>query len=151
LTTRLEPAASLESATELAELLRQANKRLQQGTRDTLAPLGLSGSQARVVRLLADGPLRMSVIADRLAVVPHSVTDVVDRAERAGVVARRRDPEDRRSTLVELTPLGSRLLDQLDEARRESAARVFGPLTDMQRGELLAVLQLICGADGDVR
>jgi DNA-binding MarR family transcriptional regulator len=150
--TRIEAGtAPVESATELAELLRQANKRLQQGTRDTLAPLGLSSSQARVVRLLADGPLRMSVIADRLAVVPHSVTDVVDRAERAGVVARRRDPLDRRSTLVELTPQGRHLLDQLDEARRQTAARVFGPLTDDQRRELVTVLLAICGTDGDVR
>jgi DNA-binding MarR family transcriptional regulator len=151
-TTGIEAGtAPVESATELAELLRQANKRLQQGTRDTLAPLGLSSSQARVVRLLADGPLRMSVIADRLAVVPHSVTDVVDRAERAGVVARRRDPVDRRSTLVELTPQGRHLLDQLDEARRQTAARVFGPLTDDQRRELVTVLLAICGTDGDVR
>jgi DNA-binding MarR family transcriptional regulator len=150
--TRIEAGtAPVESATELAELLRVANKRLQQGTRDTLAPLGLSSSQARVVRLLADGPLRMSVIADRLAVVPHSVTDVVDRAERAGVVARRRDPLDRRSTLVELTPQGRHLLDQLDEARRQTAARVFGPLTDDQRRELVTVLLAICGTDGDVR
>ena len=151
MTAGIEPTAPAESSTELAELLRQANKRLQQGTRDTLAPLGLSSSQARVVRLLADGPLRMSVIADRLAVVPHSVTDVVDRAERAGVVARHRDPLDRRSTLVELTPLGRHLLDRLDEARRESAARVFGSLTEDQRRELVTVLRAICGTDGDVR
>ncbi len=104
-----------------------------------------------MVRLLADGPLRMSVIADRLAIVPHSVTDVVDRAERAGVVARRRDPADRRSTLVELTQLGRHLLDQLDEARRESAARVFGPLTEEQRRELVTVLRAICGMDGEIR
>jgi DNA-binding MarR family transcriptional regulator len=151
-TTSLEAgSAPVESSTELAELLRQANKRLQQGTRDMLAPLGLSSSQARVVRQLADGPLRMSVIADRLAIVPHSVTDVVDRAERAGVVARRRDPQDRRSTLVELTPQGRHLLDQLDEARRESAARVFGPLTEEQRTELGTVLRAICGTDGESR
>jgi DNA-binding MarR family transcriptional regulator len=103
------------------------------------------------VRLLADGPLRMSVIAVRLAVVPHSVTDVVDRAERAGVVARRSDPADRRSTLVELTPLGRHLLDQLDEARRESAARVFGPLTEGQRTELLTVLRAICANEATAR
>jgi DNA-binding MarR family transcriptional regulator len=151
MTTSVQPEAPVESSTELAELLRQANKRLQAGTRDMLAPLGLSSSQARVVRLLADGPLKMSVIAVRLAVVPHSVTDVVDRAERAGVVARRRDPIDRRSTLVELTPLGHHLLDELDEARRESAARAFGPLTEDQRTELLAILRLICGTDGDGR
>jgi DNA-binding MarR family transcriptional regulator len=150
LTTSLEPATAVEAA-ELAELFRQAMRRLQKGTRDTLRPLGLSGSQARVVRILADGPLRMSVIAIRLAVVPHSVTDVVDGAERAGVVARRPDPIDRRSTLVELTPLGRHLLDELDQARYESAARVFGPLTEEQRMQLLTVFRAILETDGNAR
>ena len=143
-TVQMATDASLESSMELAELLRLAMRRLRRGTRDALAPLGLSGSEARVVRLLADGSLRMSVIAGRLAVVPRTVTDLVDGAELAGFVARLADPEDRRSTLVELTPVGRRLLDQVDSARRESAARVFGTLTEGQRGELLALLRTIC-------
>jgi len=147
MTASLEPGASVEVSAELADLFRQVMQRLQRGTRDTLRPLGLSGSQARVVRLLRDGPLRMSMIALRLAVVPHSVTDVVDAAERVGVVARQPDPVDRRSTLVELTPLGRHLLDELDEARLESATRVFGPLTDDQRTELLTVLRVICAGE----
>jgi len=128
---------------ELAELLLLAVRRLRRGTREALAPLGLSGSEAKVVRLLADGSLRMSIIADRLAVVPRTVTDLVDGAEVAGYVARLSDPEDRRSTLVELTPVGRRLLDQVDAARREGAARVFGTLTDAQRNELMALLRTI--------
>lgn len=139
--------ASLESLMELAELLRLVMRRLRRGTREALAPLGLSGSEARVVRLLADGSLRMSVIAGRLAVVPRSVTDLVDGAELAGFVARLADPEDRRSTLVELTAEGRRLLDQVESARGESAARVFGVLTEGQRGELLALLRTICTAE----
>jgi DNA-binding MarR family transcriptional regulator len=151
LTSSLESSASVEALSELAELLRQANRRLQQGIRDTLAPLGISGSQARVVRLLSEGPLRMSVIAARLGIVPHSVTDVVDRAERAGMVARRADPADRRSTLVDLTPSGRQLLVQLDDARRESAMRIFGPLGDEQRSQLQSVLLVICSKDGAAR
>lgn len=147
MTVQTAPGASLESPTELAELVRQVMRRLRQGTRDTLAPLGLTGSEARVVRLLADGPLRMSVIAYRLTVVPRTVTDVVDGAERAGVVARRADPDDRRSTLVELTSAGRNLLEQLDSARRETAVRVFGILTEEQRGELLALLRAIGTAE----
>lgn len=139
--------ASVEPSAELAELFRRAAGRLHRGTREALAPLGLSGSQARLVRLLADGPLRMSVIAERLAVVARSVTDVVDGAEAAGVVARRADPEDRRSIFVELTQAGRRLLDRLDAARSESAGRVFGVLTEPQRDELLALLIAICAAD----
>jgi len=147
MTVQMAPGASLESSTELAELLRLAMRRLRRRTREALAPLGLSGSEARVVRLLADGSLRMSVIANRLAVVPRTVTDIVDGAELAGFVARLADPGDRRSTLVELTPEGRGLLDQVDSARRESAARVFGTLTEGQRGELLALLRAICTAE----
>lgn len=148
---RSEAGASLELATELAELFRTATRRLQRRTRETLRPFGLNGSQARVVQLLADGPLRMSIIADRLAVVPRTATDVVDGCEHAGVVVRQPDPEDRRSTLVALTPLGRRLLDQLAEARREGAARVFGPLTERQRIELLTLLREVIEPDGDRR
>jgi len=150
-TTSQEAGVSLELATELADLFRTATRRLQRRTRDLLRPLGLSGSQARVVQLLADGPLRMSVIALRLAVVPRTATDVVDGCEHAGVVLRRPDPEDRRSTLVALTPLGRQLLDQLAEARRESASRVFRPLTDPQRLQLLALLREINEPEGDRR
>jgi DNA-binding MarR family transcriptional regulator len=147
MTVRTAPGAALESSAELADLLRLAMRRLRRGTREALAPLGLSGSEANVVRMLAAGSLRMSVIAGRLAVVPRTVTDLVDGAELAGFVTRLADPGDRRSTLVELTPAGRRLLDQLDSARRQSAARVFGALTEGQRSELLVLLREICAAD----
>lgn len=113
---------------EVADLLGHAVRRLHRGTNEALAPLGLSRTQARVVRLLADGPLRMTAIAERLAVVPRTVTDLVDGVESAGLVARRPDPEDRRATFVALTPEGRRLLDRLHAARRESARRVLGQL-----------------------
>ncbi len=141
------PSVSLETSAELAELFRRTARRLHRGTKEALAPLGLSGSQARLVRLLAQGPLRMSVIAERLAVVARTVTDVVDGAEVAGLVERRDDPTDRRSTLVELTPAGRRLLDQLDTARSQSAARVFGALTEAKRGQLLALLHEVGASD----
>ena len=140
-------SVSLETSAELAELFRRTARRLHQGTREALAPLGLSGSQARLVRLLAPGPLRMSVIAERLAVVARTVTDVVDGAEVAGLVARHDDPTDRRSTLVELTPSGRRLLDRLDTARSQSAARVFGVLTEVKRRQLLALLYEVGASD----
>lgn len=141
------PSVSSETSAELAELFRRTARRLHRGTKEALAPLGLSGSQARLVRLLARGPLRMSVIAERLAVVARTVTDVVDGAEVAGLVARRDDPTDRRSTLVELTPSGRRLLDQLDTARSQSAARVFGVLTEAERGQMLALLHEVGASD----
>jgi DNA-binding MarR family transcriptional regulator len=143
------PAGS-EPALEIADLMGQVVRRLHRGTSEALAPLGLSRAQSRLVRLLADGPLRMASIAERLSVVPRTVTDLVDGVEAAGLVARHHDPEDRRSTFVALTPEGRLLLDRLEVARRESAEQAFGRLDPTDRALLLRLLRELTGelADG---
>lgn len=130
-----------EPAVEIADLLGQVVRRLHRGTSEALAPLGLSRAQSRVVRLLADGPLRMAIIAERLSVVPRTVTDLVDGLEGAGLVERQPDPEDRRSTFVALTAGGRLLLDRLEVARRESAEQAFGRLDPADRAVLLRLLR----------
>jgi len=131
----------IEPALEIADLLGQVVRRLHRGTSEALAPLGLSRAQSRVVRLVADGPLRMATIAERLAVVPRTVTDLVDGVEAAGLVARQPDPEDRRSTFVTLTADGRLLLDRLEVARRASAEQAFGRLDPADRAVLLRLLR----------
>ena len=133
--------AEIEPALEIADLLGQVVRRLHRGTSEALAPLGLSRAQSRVVRLLADGPLRMAAIAERLSVVPRTVTDLVDGVEDAGLVARHPDPDDRRSTFVALTADGRLLLGRLEVARRESAEQAFGRLDPADRAVLLRLLR----------
>ena len=147
---RFSPATEADVDLEIADLLGHAVRRLHRGTNEALSPLGLSRTQARVVRLLADGPLRMAVIAERLAVVPRTVTDLVDGVEAAGLVARRRDPEDRRATFVALTPEGRLLLDSLESARRESASQLLGRLDRADLDVVLRVLRELtaCPPDG---
>ncbi len=137
--TRVEPAV------EMADLLSQVVRQLHRRTSEALAPLGLSRAQARVIRLLAHGPLRMAAIAERLSVVPRTVTDLVDDVEAAGLVERRPDPGDRRSSLVALTADGQLLLDRLEVARRESAEQVFGQLGPADRALLLRLLVSLTG------
>jgi len=131
----------MDPGLEIADLLGQVVRRLHRGTSEALAPLGLSRAQARVVRLLADGPLRMAAIAERLSVVPRTVTDLVDGVEAAGLVARHPDAADRRSSFVELTDDGRRLLDRLEAARRASAEQAFGRLEPEDRALLLRLLR----------
>ncbi len=133
--------AGLEPALEIADLLGQIARRLHRGTNEALSPLGLSRAQSRLVCVLADGPLRMATIAERLAVVPRTVTDLVDGVEAAGLAVRRPDPEDRRSTLVALTADGQRLLARLEVARRDSAEQALGRLEPADRAVLLGLLR----------
>ncbi|MFJ4434905.1 MarR family winged helix-turn-helix transcriptional regulator [Streptomyces sp. NPDC088923] len=54
----------------------------------------------------AGRPLRIGEIAERMAVVGPHVTRHVQVLEKRGLVHRVTDPEDRRASLIELTPSG---------------------------------------------
>ncbi len=48
-------------------------------------------------------------LAERLKPAQHSVSELVERAERAGLIRRQRSAEDARVILLELTPAGHEL------------------------------------------
>ncbi|GAB3740289.1 MarR family winged helix-turn-helix transcriptional regulator [Microlunatus parietis] len=57
------------------------------------------------------GGCRVQDMAEEIGITVGGVSKVVDRIENAGLCARRPNPEDRRSSLVELTAAGRRVLD----------------------------------------
>ncbi|MGC4999687.1 MULTISPECIES: MarR family winged helix-turn-helix transcriptional regulator [unclassified Streptomyces] len=57
---------------------------------------------------MADRPLRIGEIAERMQVVGPHVTRQVQGLERRGLVRRVADPHDRRASLIEPTPEGAR-------------------------------------------
>jgi DNA-binding MarR family transcriptional regulator len=75
----------------------------------------------------AEEPLRMSQIAERLALSRAGTTKVIDRLEELGYAARSPDPSDRRATTVTITPAGRTALTDtrpiVDEALHDLWAR----------------------------
>lgn len=95
---------------------------------------GLTGPQAHTLMTL-DEPLHMRALAERKLCDPSSVTSIVKRLERAGLVQRVVDAGDRRARLVRLTPKGRRLRARLQE-RLAGADRVLDDLSDDERRAL---------------
>ncbi len=58
-------------------------------------------------------------LAERLSVEHHSAVEMIDRLERARLVLRVRDQQDRRRVLVQLTAKGEALLSALSLSHRE--------------------------------
>jgi DNA-binding MarR family transcriptional regulator len=56
------------------------------------------------------GPCRVQDIAEDMSITVGGASKLVDRIEAAGHCRRRPNPQDKRSSLIELTPAGSRLL-----------------------------------------
>ncbi|MFF4619100.1 MarR family winged helix-turn-helix transcriptional regulator [Nonomuraea jabiensis] len=85
----------------------------------------LTPQQAQLLCLLVGGPVGMTELTRALHLEKSSLTGLVDRAEKRGLVARTRDSRDRRAWLVELTPEGERvgaLAHDGVEARLEALA-----------------------------
>ncbi|MEO8511506.1 MAG: MarR family transcriptional regulator [Chloroflexota bacterium] len=66
----------------------------------------------------AHGPATVGALAERLQLRPHSVDELITRAEANGLVSRHRSDEDRRYVLVEPTAEGRRALDRLSDSHR---------------------------------
>ncbi|MBI4940028.1 MAG: MarR family transcriptional regulator [Actinobacteria bacterium] len=89
------------------------------------------------------GQIRMSALARFANVTLSHLSRVATRLERRGLLERRPDPDDGRSTLAVLTPAGRDLVEQAAPEHVETVRRhVFDRLTRTQ----VRQLRSICGA-----
>src|SRR5205823_5102159 len=110
------------------------------------ARFGISGAQWGVLRNLhrAEGEglagLRLTDLSERLLVRPPSVTGVVDRLERAGLVVRDGSPTDLRAKRVALTDRGRQLVERVLGVHGGQIETVLGCLSAKERGEFHRLL-----------
>ena len=100
----------------LDHALQSASKRME-------ASFGLTGPQRLVVRIVGRFPgIAAGRVADILHVHPSTLTGILQRLERRGVLQRRPDPRDARRALFILTAKG-RKLDVVRTGTVEQAVR----------------------------
>ena len=100
-----------------------------------LSGIGLSGAKFAALKALSDAAesLPLSQLAERLSCVKSNITQLVDRLEADGLVARKPDPHDRRTKLAVLTATGRKAVKDGAPDGRVSGARSVGP-PDARRG-----------------
>ena len=85
-------------------------------TRPFLRSHGLSDQQWRVLRVLGSGQsLETGRVAKEAFLLGPSLTGVLTRMERDGLIARQKDPADQRRSVVSATPRGLQLVEQLSK------------------------------------
>jgi DNA-binding MarR family transcriptional regulator len=128
------------SITDLARRLRPVVSRLYYLVRRE-TPQALTLTQGSVLaELVGGGPSRMSRLARLEGVRMPSMTDVVGRLERLGMVNRRPDPDDGRAVLVEATDEGRRFYAEMVAAREEQLRERLLGLDDADRAAIDAAL-----------
>ena len=100
----------------------------------------LSLTQLRVLGILRDRRARVTGLAAHLGLDKSTMSGLIDRAERRGLVARGKDPEDKRVVDVYLTPAGLALTQRLYGVLRETLAPATAHLGPRQRDQLVRLL-----------
>ena len=110
----------------------------------------LSLTQLRVLGLLRDRRPRMAQLAAYLGLDKSSVSGLVERAERRGLVERVPSRDDARATEVAITAAGRRLAAQGAEQIRLGLEPHLAHLPAAARRRLPADLAPLLGAEGRV-
>jgi DNA-binding MarR family transcriptional regulator len=107
-----------------------------------LGAVGLSLAKLLALRALSDAgeSLPLGQLAERLSCVKSNVTQLVDRLEADGLVARKPDPDDRRSRLAVLTAAGRKACKEGTRVQREAERDLLTTLTRKEEHQLAVLL-----------
>jgi DNA-binding MarR family transcriptional regulator len=119
---------------------------------DQFGLLFIDYSVLRVLEL-SGPPYRMSPteLAEILLRSSGGMTQILDRLERAGLVARAPDPDDRRKVVVELTPEGQEMADDANATYASERERLLEDLSPDDIHELDAAVTRLLGVLTAVR
>jgi len=122
-TSRSE-ATDLVAGTFLHRASRLTRLVMRSGSRD------LTRTEAGLLGTLVDGPRRVTELAETEALAQPTVTQLVDKLAKRGLVARDRSPDDGRVVLVTVTDEGSRQLAATRAVNRELVRELVEDLDD---------------------
>jgi DNA-binding MarR family transcriptional regulator len=142
---QLEGIPDLDYEVEgIVDRISSLDKRLRRSFEDTLAEHGLTRPEWQVLRSLHLHGVESCSPGDLCAELDLSsgaMTNRLDRLERAGLVRRHPDPQDRRGIRIELTEKGASAWIESTNAGAIKEAHIAGALTKPEQRQLNGLLR----------
>lgn len=132
-------------AEEVASMLPRLMRRFTVLTEGDAA-MDLPIAQLRLCSMLRDGSRTMTCLANELGISHSAVTQIADRLERAGLVERVPEADDRRVKILRLTPQGEGLMRARRERRTLRVRETLALLTPDARQQALDALRALLAA-----
>ncbi len=120
---------------------------LRQAQDPYFARFGISGSQWGILRVLqraeanGEAEVPLKAVSERLLIQPPSVTGVVDRLERLGLVRRSPSAEDMRVRHLSLTLQGRALMARVLQGHAQRVESLFAGLQHRDQETMLQLLK----------
>jgi DNA-binding MarR family transcriptional regulator len=105
----------------------------------------LSLTQLRVLGILRDRRVRMTRLADYLGLEKSTMTGLVDRAAKRGLLERGPNADDGRAVDVFISPAGAALAERLHAQVRQSLSPLTGALGPAEQRQVQTLLERMLG------
>ena len=133
---------ALNTWVKLARAFSSFNKR----SVESIRTFGLTQPQFAVIEVIGHlGPLKVGEICSKMLVSGGNMTLVLDNIEKLGYLERIHSREDRRAILIQLTPQGQNLFDEVFKNHAEHISKLMSVLSSEEQknlGETLKKLGL---------
>jgi DNA-binding MarR family transcriptional regulator len=115
---------------------------------EALKPSGLTPRHLGVLFQVDAHPTSQQALIESIEVDPSKLVGLLNDLEAEGLIVRRRDPEDRRRHIVEVSKEGRTRLAAAERAAGKVEERLFAGLDEAQRNELHGLLAQVADSSG---
>lgn len=124
---------------EIESCLRHIQSKFSRFYAQLLTEKNISLSHFSLLLIVLDeGPLRMNALAQKVSLSASAITYAVDQLEKAALVRRTLDADDRRALLIEITGQGQ---DLVNDIRKSTVVQMAGSFDEMSEPELDSVIK----------
>jgi len=112
--------------------------------RELAQTAGMTAVQFRVLQVVGEtGQCTATAISQRMRVSQATVTSLVDKLVRSGMVVREKSQTDRRQTNIVITDLGRRTITDAPDPLQQRYVRKFEALADWEQAMIVASLERV--------
>jgi MarR family transcriptional regulator, lower aerobic nicotinate degradation pathway regulator len=122
-------------------LLAQLGRAVTRQYRCAMSPIGLKPRETQaLLRLESNGAMSQQALGAALDIDASNLVALLNDLEADSLISRRRDPEDRRRHVVEISKRGTKLVCEVERAAAEVEDQFFAALDEDDRAVLQSLL-----------
>jgi len=132
------------AADNLLTSLRRVIRAIEMHSKRLSKTASVTGPQLRLMQLMDHHPhTTISELSKQMSLSQATVTTIMDRLEKRGLIARIRSQQDRRKVYPQLTEAGRQILVKTPTALQDNFVLRFNELKDWEQNMLIASIQRV--------
>jgi len=136
------PAPNRSVSDSVMIALRKIIQAIDMNSKKLVKRVGLTGPQLVILQeISSQGEVTAGEIARAVSLSQATVTGILDRMEKRGLIARQRSDRDKRRIMVSITATGEQVLKDAPPLMQEAFVERFSNLQDWEQTMILSALQ----------